>query len=398
MIKVKLTVNADLVEYPQIRQTPGRRGVWSDCRFFINQEVPECDWWVVYDDLPRPEQARCPQRNTLLIVGEPPSVKQVDSRFARQFATVVTCQEVRHPNVVHTQQCLPWFIGHRYLKDEGRWEHGKAKDYDDLTTLPPVPKTKRLSVISSDKAFTPGHRQRLEFVHHLKRHFGDALDVYGRGLRDFEDKWDAIAPYEYHVVLENSSYKDYWTEKLSDAILAEAFPFYSGCPNIADYFPEGALTPIDLGDFQAACALIEQGIREDRYVSSAAFRAQAKDLVLNTYNLFPFLSTLIQDRPPSADRAAITLQPEIRISSRPLEPRTSLPDKAGRVDGRNITHNSHVPTASSADAQLVLGCPADCSQDSLWSHLPRQGLRSAPAEGGLAPAGTGARIYSRRLP
>ena len=314
-IRVKLTVNADLAEYPQIRQTPGRRGCWGDCRFFINQDVPECDWWVVYDDLPRLEQARCAPQNTILIYGEPPSVKHLDPGFARQFATVITCQPVRHPNVIHTQQCLPWFIGHRYLSSEARWEHGKSKDYDDLIALPTVPKTKLLSVISSDKAFTRGHQRRLEFVHHLKRHFGSAIDVFGRGLRDFEDKWDVIAPYRYHVVLENSAYPDYWTEKLTDALLADAFPFYSGCPNIADYFPQDALLRLDLNDFPAACALIEQGIREDRYADSAPSRKRAKDLVLNTYNLFPFLSALIEGRTQRAGRAPLTfaslaLQPE----------------------------------------------------------------------------------------
>jgi len=321
MIKVKMTVNADLAEYPQLRQTPGRRGVWGDCRFLINQDVPGCDWWVVYDDLPRPEQAHCPRRNTLLIVGEPPSVSPVDPHFARQFAAVVTCQQVRHPNVIRTQQSLPWFIGHRYLKGEDRWEHGTSKDYDALVAMPPVPKTRSLSVISSDKAFTAGHRRRLEFVQHLGRHFGDAIDVYGRGLRDFEDKWDAIAPYRYHVVLENSNYDDYWTEKLSDAVLAEAFPFYSGCPNIADYFPPDSLTPLDLGDFQAACALIERGIREDRHASSAAARARAKDLVLNTYNLFPAVSALIRglvrDRPQEVARAPLTLRPQAAFRDGP---------------------------------------------------------------------------------
>ena len=87
MIRGKLTTN--FPEWPLIRQTPGRSGVWGDCRFFINEDVEECDFWVVYDDVLRPETTRCPPGNTLLVTGAPPSVKTYHPRFAAQFARVL---------------------------------------------------------------------------------------------------------------------------------------------------------------------------------------------------------------------------------------------------------------------------------------------------------------------
>ena len=43
-------------------------------------------------------------------------------------------------------------------------------------------------MISSNKAFTDGHRQRLKFVEALKEHFGENIDVFGRGINSFADK------------------------------------------------------------------------------------------------------------------------------------------------------------------------------------------------------------------
>lgn len=309
MIRVKLTTN--FPEWPLIRQTPGRRAIWGECRFFINEAVEECDFWAVFDDVVQPETTRCPPENILLITGEPPSVKTYSPRFTAQFAQVLTCQrEIKHAGAVYRQQALAWMAGCRYCQEKGQWETVCTKDYDELSARPIIPKTKRLSVISSDKAWTPGHRQRLEFVQHLKQHFGEEIDVYGRGLQDFADKWDVIAPYQYHIVLENGQFRDYWTEKLSDALLAGAYPLYSGCPNIGDYFADEILTRLDTADPKNAIRAIETAMQEDRFTATITARSEAARQVLDEYSLFPTLETFARQADLSLPAQTVTLQPQ----------------------------------------------------------------------------------------
>jgi hypothetical protein len=45
MIDVKLT----LPSWPIIRQTPGQKGIWNNCRFFCNTSVKCCDYWFVLE-------------------------------------------------------------------------------------------------------------------------------------------------------------------------------------------------------------------------------------------------------------------------------------------------------------------------------------------------------------
>src|SRR5262249_27327408 len=139
------------------------------------------------------------------------------------------------------------------------------KDYDLLKSVRAGPKTKLLSVISSDKAFTEEHKKRLEFVGSLKDIFGDEIDFFGRGKEPIEDKWDAIAPYKYHVVLENGEYRDYWTEKIADCYLAWTYPFYAGCPNLGKYFPPESFTPLSYGSAARAAEAIRAAIDRHRY-------------------------------------------------------------------------------------------------------------------------------------
>ena len=98
--------------WPIVRQTPGSHGVWGNCEFFVNKEVQECDYWVVYEGLKAVESTRCPPQNTILITGEPPTVKSYPPGFLAQFGTVITCHTaIIHPHIIHSQQSQPWHAG-----------------------------------------------------------------------------------------------------------------------------------------------------------------------------------------------------------------------------------------------------------------------------------------------
>ena len=315
MITVKLSYPANW-HWPAERQTPGRAAVWGNCRFLINQPVKECDYWVVFGHLDEPEATRCPPNNTLLITGEPPSIRSYSKKFAGQFAAAISC----HPDlpcaeVLLGQQALPWHLGRKQGPvGDVVWD----KDYDELKATGEPEKTKLLSVISSDKDFTPGHCRRSEFVAKLKEHFGDRLDVFGRGVREIEDKWDALAPYKYHFALENSSYPHYWTEKLSDTFLAYSFPIYGGCPNVQDYFPEGSLLAIDMDRPESAMGAIEKALQQNLWECSREARAEARNLVLDKYNLFALVAGFVEERVKKSDasRVRVRLRPDVSVYHR----------------------------------------------------------------------------------
>ena len=75
MLTIKLNY-PEIWKWPAERQTPGRTAVWGDCRFLINQPVKQCDYWVVFEDLDEPEATHCPAGNTLLVTGEPPTIRE----------------------------------------------------------------------------------------------------------------------------------------------------------------------------------------------------------------------------------------------------------------------------------------------------------------------------------
>jgi hypothetical protein len=167
-----------------------------------------------------------------------------------------------------------------------------------------------MSVIVSNKKITKGHAKRIKFVKRLKEHFGKNLDVFGAGNEKLEDKWDGIAPYKYFIALENSSFPDYWTEKLSDAFLGGAYPLYYGCPNIHDYFSKDSLTLIDINNVSRAIETISRTIEACTYERSIKNIEIAKNLVLNKYNLFAIIADYCVRNQSHNSKTSVTVFPE----------------------------------------------------------------------------------------
>lgn len=96
-------------------------------------------------------------------------------------------------------------------------------------------KTAMCSLIASAKRDLEGHLLRHAVVDWV-RQTGQPVEVMGRGYRPFADKSEGLAPYRYSVVIENVRERNYFSEKLVDAVLCETVPIYWGCPNIDDFF------------------------------------------------------------------------------------------------------------------------------------------------------------------
>jgi len=281
------------------RQLPGPDAVWGNCRFLFDRDEREYDWLVVYDDLPpreaerrslREERLACPRQHTLLVTTEPSSVKAYGSVYVSQFGCVLTSQE-------------EWALPHRdriYSQPALRWFYGLGSDhiipYAQLASASPPLKTRDLSMVwSGKKERHTWHRQRFEFMRKLREAL-PGMEVYGRGVRDLDDKAEALDAYRYHIAIENHVGLHHWTEKLADPFLGFALPFYYGCPNVEAYFPEQSLIRIDIENFDQALATIVNAMENNEYERRLPYILEARRRVLEEYNFMAVVSREIGKR------------------------------------------------------------------------------------------------------
>lgn len=290
-----------------LRQTPGEAGIWGDCKFIVNEQIPQCDYWVIFEGLLKSETTTCPPENVIFITGEPPDLRSYPKKFLDQFSTVITCHNmIKHPHVVLRPQSHPWHVGWNKASDNA----SDCLTYDKFKAMQPVSKSKLISVVTSAQSLLPGHKRRLLFLDKLRNHFGSQIDIFGRGIRPIDDKWDAIAPYKYHIALENAAVDNWLTEKITDAYLGFTFPLYYGAPNVFEYFPEKSLQLLDINNWQDSIRLLENIINNNTYETALSSIIEAREAVLDKYNLFAMLSDLITKDRIGKPKQQITLLPE----------------------------------------------------------------------------------------
>tara|TARA_B100001123_G_scaffold410908_1_gene506559 strand:+ start:220 stop:1290 length:1071 start_codon:yes stop_codon:yes gene_type:complete len=282
-----------------IRQFPKREPTWGTCRFTFDPEARNYDWLVVYHDLPPTrgetpeatvEELACPRENTMHVTYEPSSITTYGHAYLLQYKHLLTSQEpncIRHPGMIHSQPGFPWFYG----RSTGGGEH---VGYDELVAMS-VPRKEKLfsTVCSTKRQKHTAHRLRHAFTERLKKEF-PKLETFGLGVRPIEDKAEALTDYKYHFAMENHFAPHHWTEKLADPFLGFALPFYAGCPNAKDYFPEDSFVPIDPRDLERSLETIRRVIENDEYEKRLPAIREARRMVLEKYNLFAVLSREIE--------------------------------------------------------------------------------------------------------
>ena len=107
----------------------------------------------------------------------------------------------------------------------------------------PKDKTNLVSIISSGKNTTDGHKLRNKCVEYCLNNPG--FDVYGRAFNPIERKDEALLPYMFSIVYENCCCDKYYTEKITDCFASKTIPIYWGTNLIKEDFNEDGVIFVD---------------------------------------------------------------------------------------------------------------------------------------------------------
>lgn len=160
-------------------------------------------------------------------------------------------------------------------------------------------KAERISAVLSEKYFDPGHIKRIQFAKYIENRIH--LDVYGKNAFEYKnycgtlppsDKNLGMFPYRYHFTAENHSKRNYFTEKITDAILSECLCFYWGCPNLSDYIDPRAYIVLDLDDFEGSAQKVEEAIQNQEWEKRIDIIRREKHKLMRDMNFLRRLERL----------------------------------------------------------------------------------------------------------
>lgn len=268
---------------------PPERGEYI---FTGDTSCKDYDWLVVYDEFPRRKdyeeikngkfRIACPRERTILVTGEPTSVKFYNSVYTHQFGHLLTnrpYEAEKHPHYHFGSGYYLWYVG---------------RDYPQIRAFTPPEKTKTISAVYSTKNMRHTlHHARNVLLDYLMEHV-NGLDRFGKGVRPIKSKFEALDAYKYHIAVENHIGAGHWSEKIADAILCECLPFYAGDPTLAEVLPKDSFIPIPINDPVRAAEIINAAIAANEYEKRLPAIREARRLLQEKYNFRDQVIELIE--------------------------------------------------------------------------------------------------------
>jgi hypothetical protein len=264
--------------YPDLkRQTPDFSMKWGDFTF-TEENIDECDYLVILDYPKKYFSMKVNRNNIIHLCLEPPNEISKYRQYANKNVKLIFNQLDIKQNNILSHGALPWHIN---------------KDYDFLNGLKVecLQKENNIVWITSNQRSSKGHNLRMDFLENIRDL--PFVNLYGRGIKPIEDKWDVLSTSKYAIAYENFQSDYYWTEKIADCFLSYTMPLYFGCNKIDDFFPKGSFIQIDPND-KHIHLFLKEVVNSRKWEENLEAISKARDLILNEYQLFPFLYNKIK--------------------------------------------------------------------------------------------------------
>tara|TARA_R110002020_G_scaffold163562_1_gene349620 strand:+ start:1347 stop:2219 length:873 start_codon:yes stop_codon:yes gene_type:complete len=263
-------------------QTPGNSGIWENITYTLDPS--EADYLVIQDNCSRELfEFFSPDRRLYF------SREALTPQFLEGYINAGVMQNSfwNGTGILWTKWVYP-----------NRSSGGVHMSYDDLHCEKPVRKSKLISCVQSNKGITAGHQLRKNFLRVFTHRNASVLDLYGsisfanKHLKD-NDKNNALEPYKYCLAFDNQdTIGNFFGTQFTDSLLRWCVPIYWGGANLDDYFPKKSFLQIDITSstcYEEVLDLIEN----DDYDERLEAVKEARQLILNKYNMWPILQKAV---------------------------------------------------------------------------------------------------------
>ena len=125
------------------------------------------------------------------------------------------------------------------------------------------------------------------------------LDVYGSFKYSNKDlimnsKFQTLLKYKYCLGFDNQdSINDFIGTQFTDAVLSWTVPIFWCGTDLSRYYPEGSFIQFDARDSDEIDR-IQEIVNEDDFDARLPYLQEARNLILNKYNLWPTLEKIIE--------------------------------------------------------------------------------------------------------
>jgi len=302
MYRVKLLQDPAGHKWPLKRQS--FQGDGKARNYHFDESHVDYDILLSFGELPvTAEVATCgvPRERRFCILMENPRFYEINQAYLGLHKFVISPFDIPLPDgveLIQTHPAVPWFYDINFDTNSGLThaivDHDKSKNLEYYCEEKSKEKTKLVSMVTSTKGISEGHKLRVAIAGHLKHILKDEIDLYGFGHRPIANKRFAIEDYKYSIVVENDLSDYFMTEKICDVILGGATPIYIGANKINEFYSSDIYSIDPHGsDMESILKAIFSYFNNDQ--SATTKRAQ-KFETLFQQNFYYHMANIFDDR------------------------------------------------------------------------------------------------------
>jgi hypothetical protein len=286
MIKIYFAKNWGLTSKQMcasyILQTPGNSGIWKNIQ--VTYDLDEADYLIIEDNSSLEEIKHFSNKKRIY--------------FSRE--ALDTTSHLKYTSKHFIRSTFWDNTGYLYTK----WIYstpsgGISMDYDTLKEEKAPEKTRLISTIQSNKIITKTHLDRINLVQKCSKAF--KIDVFGSiGCANStlvnNDKKNGLDPYQYCLAFDNQvTIENFFGTQFTDSLLRWTVPIYGGGAKLEKFFPPKSFIKIDPSNLNEV-SRIKKILKEDNYLERFDAIEEARDLIMNKYNIWPTIKKIIDDQ------------------------------------------------------------------------------------------------------
>ena len=280
--------SSDQIADDYVFQTPGNSGTWGSIS--LSKDVMDSDYLIVQDDCHDKQLLGSFDRDHKIYLSREALTPRLHSHYPALDYRRFTFWDSSGYLVTK------WVYGSGSANEAGRYS-GLGKTYDELSEDMQGPKkTMELATVLSNKSFTKGHRIRKRFAKKLSK--STKIDIYGSvGFANAEikglTKYEVLSQYRHTLGFDNQdTIPNFFGTQFTDAVLSMSVPIFWCGTDLSLFFPADSFIQIDAKDYTWIPRIVES-LGEANYSKRQDSLLEAKRLILNKYNMWPTLETLI---------------------------------------------------------------------------------------------------------
>jgi hypothetical protein len=280
------------------KMTPNKSGEWGKLKGVGTYQ--EADYFGVIDYLPSDLKGKIDERRCVFLGAHPETMHAYRNMDNYICLAKADCR--------NTIGFLEWWIEY---------------DYDYISNLEPPEKINTLATVVSNARSQSYHRKRIEWLDRFAKIAPNHFDLYGRIQPTSTDNFNkfyrgscgssdargaaATGGINNHMVGKENIYSktkymiefdatgsNYFSERVLDCMFLWAMPIYWGGSGLHKYLPENSFRYLNIdGNGEDVLDIINS----DFYEKNLPALKQARELLLNKYQLWPRLHELIYGEP-----------------------------------------------------------------------------------------------------